>query len=58
MAILCVINGKAGRTAVSPKFSDTLTLYQPGGGADYAHTLALPGLKRCDYAPAVVDTFF
>ena len=32
-----VINGKA---AALPKFSDTLTLSQPGG-ADYAHPLAL-----------------
>ena len=28
--------GATGATAVAPKFSDTLTLFQPGG-ADYAH---------------------
>ena len=26
------INGKVGKAAAVPKFSDTLTLYQPGGG--------------------------
>ena len=26
-----------GATRVAPKFSDTLTLFQPGGGEDYAH---------------------
>ena len=31
-----VINGKAGKAAALPKFSDMLTLSQPGG-ADYAH---------------------
>ena len=42
-----VINGKAG----IPKFSDTLTLSQPGE-ADYAHSLALPHLKFfLDYIP-------
>ena len=35
-----VINGKADKAAALPKFSDTLTLSQPGG-ADYAHPLAL-----------------
>ena len=38
--LLGVINGKAGKAAALPKFSDTLTLSQPGG-ADYAHPLAL-----------------
>ena len=39
----CVIINKSrdvstGATAVAPKFSDTLTLFQPGGGeADSAH---------------------
>ena len=28
-----VINGKAGKSAVLPKFSDIFTLSQPGGGA-------------------------
>ena len=35
-----VINGKAGKAAALPKFSDMLTLSQPGG-ADYAHPLTL-----------------
>ena len=35
-----VINGKAGKAAALPKFSDTLTLSQPEG-ADYTHPLAL-----------------
>ena len=26
-----VINGKAGKAAALPKFSNTLTLFQPGG---------------------------
>ena len=30
---------KAGKAAALPKFSDTLTLSQPGGGADYARPL-------------------
>ena len=46
-----VINGKAGKAAALPKFSDMLTLSQPEG-ADYAHPLALPHQKKiCDYAP-------
>ena len=48
-----VINGKAGKAAVLPKFSDILNLSQPGG-ADYAHPLALPHLNKfCYYAPAI-----
>ena len=39
-----VINGKAGKAAALPKFSDTLTLSQ-SGGADYAQPLDLPHLK-------------
>ena len=35
-----IINGKAGKAAALPKFSDMLTLSQPGG-AYYAHTLGL-----------------
>ena len=35
-----VINGKPGKAAALPNFSDTLTLSQPGV-ADYAHQLAL-----------------
>ena len=35
-----VINVKAGKAAALRKFSDMLTLSQPGG-ADYAHPLAL-----------------
>ena len=31
-----VSTGATGATAVAPKFSDTLTLFQPGG-ADSAH---------------------
>ena len=38
-----VINGKAGKTAALPKFSDTLTLSQ--SEADYAHSLVLLHLK-------------
>ena len=34
-----VIKGKGAALAALPKFSDTLTLR--GGGADYAHPLAL-----------------
>ena len=47
-----IINGKAGKAAALPKFSDTLTLSLPRG-ADYtAHPLALPHLKFYrDYAP-------
>ena len=46
-----VINGKAGKAAALPKFSDTLTLSQPRW-ANYAHPLALLHLKNfCDYAP-------
>ena len=42
-----VINGKADKAAVLPKFSDTLilTLSQSGGRADYAWTLALPHVQ-------------
>ena len=40
-----VINGKAGKAAVLSKISDTLTLSQPGRGADYARPLALLHLK-------------
>ena len=32
-----VITGVTGGTTVAPNFSDTLTLSQPGGGADSAH---------------------
>ena len=52
--VLCrgVINGKAGKAAALPKFSDTLViLSQLGRGADYAHILMLPCLKKFrDYA--------
>jgi hypothetical protein len=42
---------KQVRQLPKPKFSDTLTLSQPGG-ADYAYPLALPHLNKfCDYAP-------
>ena len=46
-----VINGKAGKTAAFPKFSDMITLSQSGGGGggvDYAQPLALPQ-QKCDY---------
>ena len=47
-----IINGKAGKAVALPKFSDTITLSQPGGGADCAHSLALPHLNFfCDQAP-------
>ena len=40
------------KAAALPKFSDTLTLSQPrGGGADYAHPLALPCLKNSVITP-------
>ena len=39
-----VINGKAGKAAALPKFSDMLTLSQ-SWGADYAQPLTLPHLK-------------
>ena len=39
-----VINGKTGKAAALPKFSDMLTLSQ-SGGANYAQPLALPHLK-------------
>ena len=46
---VAVINGKSGKAAALPKFSDRLT--QPKG-ADYARQLALPRQKNfCDYAP-------
>ena len=46
-----VINGKAGKAAALPKFSDTLTLSQ-SRGADYAQPLDLPHLNCFrDYAP-------
>ena len=45
-----VINGKAGKAATLPKFSDTLTLSQPRG-ADCAHPLALFGLKNSMITP-------
>ena len=31
-----VTAGATGGTAVTPKFSDALTLFKPGGGADSA----------------------
>ncbi len=40
-----IINGKAGKAAALPRFSDTLTLSQPER-ADYAHPLALPQLTK------------
>ena len=47
-----VINGKAGKTAALPKFSDTLTLSQSRGQI-ISQPLALPHLKSLrDYAPA------
>ena len=42
-----VISGKAGKAAALPKFLDSLTIFQRwGGGADYAHPLALPHVKH------------
>ena len=38
-----VINGKAGKAAALPKFSDR--------GTDYAHPLALPCLKKLVIIP-------
>ena len=46
-----VINGKAGKAAALPKFSDTLTLSQSGGVGRWP--FALPCLNNFpDYAPA------
>ena len=45
-----VINGKAVKAAALHKFSNTLTLFQPGG-ADYAHPLALPAYKNSLITP-------
>ena len=39
-----VINGKAGKAAALPQFSDTLSLSQPEG-AEHAHPLALLAKK-------------
>ena len=49
-----VINGKAGKTAALPKFSDTLTLSQ-SRGADYTHFLgeAMP-MVGC-YPPPLIE---
>ena len=48
MSLRGIINGKLDAL---PRFSDMLTLSQPGG-ADYAHPLALPHQKMFrDYAP-------
>ena len=48
MKIRGVINGKAGKAAALPKFSNMLTLFQPG----LPNTLALPHLNFChDYDP-------
>ena len=47
-----VINGKACKAAALPKFSNTLTLSQLGGGGDYAQPLASPNFFR-DYAPDI-----
>ena len=45
-----VINGKEGKAAALSKFSDTLTLSQPGR-ADYAHPLEMPCLKNPGITP-------
>ena len=37
-----VTNGKAGKAAALPKFSDTLTLSQPGGAKYADHWLCFP----------------
>ena len=52
----CVINSKAGKAAALPKFSDTLTPSQPRG-ADYAHPLALLGLKNSMITPLLQFKF-
>ena len=47
-------NGKLGKAAALPKFSDTLTLSQSGGGGQIMpmHSLALSHPKHFrDYAP-------
>ena len=51
-----VINGKAGKAAALPKFSDTLTLSQ-SGGVDYAQPLALPHLKKIVMTPLIIHSF-
>ena len=46
-----VINSKAGKAAALPRFSDALTLSEPGG-ADYAQPIAFASPKNFrDYAP-------
>ena len=52
--IFIVISGKAGKAVALPKFSDTLTLSQLGGGADYAQPLALPHLKCFVITPLII----
>ena len=50
-----VINGKAGKAAALHNFSDMLTLSQPRG-ADYAHPLVLPCLKKSVIMPLLRPT--
>ena len=45
-----IINGKTGKAATLPKFSDTLILFQPRG-ADCAHPLALLSLTNSMITP-------
>ena len=40
-----VINGKAGKTAAFPKFSDMLTLSQSGGGGRLCPTIGFASPK-------------
>ena len=44
------INSKAGKTAALPKFSDMLTLYQPGGVGELCPPIGFACLKCPDYA--------
>ena len=50
-----VINGKAGKAAALPKFSDMLTLSQSGEGADYAQPLVLLHLKDFMTTPLDIE---
>ena len=52
-----VTAGATGATAVAPKFSDTLTLFQPGG-ADSAPTSQRSHQKiACDYISAIYKLY-
>ena len=49
-------NGKLGKAAALPKFSDTLTLSQ-SSGADYAQPMALPHLNFLVITSLTINQF-